>query len=259
LLALWTYFVLSFFANAMIFHPSPYPEGAWDLQHAFDAEDVWLEAADGAKVHGWFVPAAAESRFVTLYLHGNAGNITDRRGHIEAIRNTGSPLLIIDYRGFGKTPGKPSEQNAYLDADAAYDYLLGRGYAPGQIILHGESLGTGVATELASRRPCGGVILEAPFPSVGAVAHRVIPFLGPFIVGGFETGQKIAKINVPLLVIHGDQDETIAFDLGREVFELAREPKSFWRVPGAHHNDIILTAGMTVYEARLREFQQSLP
>jgi hypothetical protein len=91
------------------------------------------------------------------------------------------------------------------------------------------------------------------------VAHRVIPFVGPFIVSGFETGQKIASINAPLLVIHGDQDETIAFDLGREVFELAREPKSFWRVPGAHHNDIIFTAGMTVYEARLREFQQSLP
>ena len=251
--------MLAYLANSLIFHPSPFPEGVWELQQVFAAEDVWLETADGGTVHGWFMSTTDDNRFVTLYLHGNAGNITDRRGHIEAICNTGSALLIIDYRGFGKSPGKPTEQGVYLDATAAYEHLLGRNYTADRIILHGESLGTGLATDLASRLPCAGIILEAPFPSVGTVAHRILPFLGPFLVSGFETGEKMASINVPLLVIHGDQDETIAFDLGKKVFELAAEPKYFWRVPGAHHNDIIAAAGMATYETRLHAFQQSLP
>ncbi len=258
LLAGWTYFVLSFFAQRAIFHPSPYPEGLWDRQAAFGAEDVWLQTSDGLRIHGWLVQPKGESHFVTLYLHGNAGNITDRPDHIESIRRAGSKLLIIDYRGFGKSEGRPSEEGVYRDAAAAYDYLLSQGYQAGQIILHGESLGTAVATDLAARRSAAGLILEAPFPSVGAVAQRVLPVLGPLVASGFDTKGKIARVAAPVLVIHGDQDETIDFDFGEEVYAAANEPKDFWRVPGAHHNDIIATAGTAVYEERLRSFYEKL-
>jgi fermentation-respiration switch protein FrsA (DUF1100 family) len=250
--------VLAFFAQHAIFHPSPYPEGLWDRQAALGAEDVWLRTSDGLRIHGWFVAARGETSWVTLYLHGNAGNITDRPDHIASIRNAGSKLLIIDYRGFGKSEGKPSEEGVYRDADAAYDYLLQQGYEAGQIILHGESLGTAVATDLAARRPAAGVILEAPFTSAGDVAQRVLPLVGPLVVSGFDTRSKILRVGAPVLVIHGDQDETIDFDFGEQVFAAANEPKEFWRVSGAHHNDIIETAGAAVYEARLRSFYEKL-
>ena len=258
LLAAWTYLVLAFFAQRAVFHPSPYPEGSWDRQTALGAEDVWLRTADGLRIHGWFFQEPAESAQVTLYLHGNAGNITDRPGHIESIRRAGSKLLIIDYRGFGKSEGKPSEEGVYRDADAAYEYLLAQGYEAGEIILHGESLGTAVAADLAARREAAGLILEAPFTSAGDVAQRVLPLLGPLVVSGFDTKSKIALVRAPVFVIHGDQDETIDFDFGEQVFAAANEPKEFWGVPGAHHNDIIESAGAAVYEERLRRFYERL-
>src|SRR5690349_15528544 len=122
---------------------------------------------------------ASGRRLATLFFHGNAGNLTHRIGHMRAIPAAGSSLLIIDYRGYGKSEGRPSEQGVYRDADAAYEWLTGEGYAPRQIVAHGESLGTAVAVDLAARKPCAGVVLEMPFNSAARVAAGILPLLGP--------------------------------------------------------------------------------
>ena len=258
LLGLWTYFVLTFFANRAMFHPTRYPDGPWEMQAHWKAEDVWLRTSDGVKIHGWMIPAADSSPLITLYFHGNAGNLTHRVDHIEAIVEAGTPMLIIDYPGYGKSDGSASEGGCYRAADAAYEHLTGQGYSPEQIVLYGESLGTAAAVDLAARKPSAGVVLEAPFPSARAVAARVLPFLGPLVVSGLDTGDKVANIKAPVFVLHGTQDQVIAYDLGQEVFELANEPKRFWAVEGAHHSDIVVREGPE-YVKRLREFHASLP
>lgn len=256
-LAASSYGILSFFANRAIYYPMKHPQGWWELQPQLGASDAWMTTADGVKLHGWWIPREG-ARVVTLYFHGNAGNITHRAGHISEITGAGSSLLIIDYRGYGKSQGRPSEAGLYADADAAYQHLLDAGYEPGRIVLHGESLGTAVAVELASRRRCGGVVLEAPFTSARDVAARVLPLVGPMVVWGFDSKRKVPNIRAPLLIIHGDRDEVISYQFGRKLFDAAREPKTFRAVPGGHHNDIVETAGPR-YREWLRDFYGALP
>jgi hypothetical protein len=257
LLGLWTYFVLGYFAKQAVFHPAPYPAGYWDEQESLGAQDVWLETSDGIKIHGWWIAAGEESALVTVYFHGNAGNISHRIDHIMGIQAAGSHLLMIDYRGYGKSEGSPSEQGVYRDADAAYRYVRDQGYTPEQIVIHGESLGTAVAVDLAAREPCAGVVLEAPFPSASAVARYVLPVLGPLVARGLETGDKIRSVHAPVFIIHGDNDAVIPYELGREVFDAANEPKRLWTLEGSGHNDIVLVAGRR-YVERLQEFYDGL-
>lgn len=250
------YGLLYFMANRAIYYPMKYPEGLWDLQPQLKASDVQLRTADGVRLHAWWIPRD-DARVVTLYLHGNAGNITHRAGHILEITAAGSALFIVDYRGYGKSDGRPSERGLYADADAAYQYLVDSGHQPSHIVLHGESLGSAVAVDLAARRRCGGVVLEAPFTSAREVASRLLPVLGPMVIWGFDSKRKIRDIRAPLLILHGDRDEVIDFEFGRRLFDAAREPKSFWAIPGAHHNDIVEAAGPG-YRERLRQFYESL-
>jgi fermentation-respiration switch protein FrsA (DUF1100 family) len=189
----------------------------------------------------------------TLFLHGNAGNVTDRFTHMREIAAAGSSVLVIDYRGYGRSEGRPTERGLYRDADAAYDELIKRGHAPRTIVVHGESLGTAVAVDLASRRPCGGVVLESPFTSARDVAATVIPVVGPMLVFGFDSRAKIRPVTAPLLIIQGDRDEIIPPRLGRALFEAAPEPKSLWVVHGAGHNDLVETSGAE-YRRRLAYF-----
>jgi fermentation-respiration switch protein FrsA (DUF1100 family) len=256
LIAAVAYGALYWFANRSVYFPSKYPEGSWDLQAQLGAADVWLDTADGVRIHGWQVDQPG-APFVTLYFHGNAGNITDRYDHFREIKSAGSSILMIDYRGYGKSSGWPTENGIYRDADSAYDYLLKTGHHSGQIILHGESLGTAVAVDLASRRPCAAVVLEAPFTSGKDVASTVLPVIGPALIWSFDSQKKIGRIHAPMLIIHGDRDEIIPTRLGQALFAAATEPKSLWIVPGAHHNDIVETAGAT-YPQHLRSFYESL-
>jgi pimeloyl-ACP methyl ester carboxylesterase len=257
LLAVWTYLVFSFFAERSKFHPARYPEGLWDLQRELGAEDVWLRTSDGVRIHGWFLAAGEQARWVTLYFHGNAGNLSHRIRHMEALRRVGSDLLLIDYRGYGRSEGTAAEPGIYRDADAAYAWLRGLGRSWEKIVLYGESLGTAVAADLAAREACAGVVLEAPFPSAKAVAARVLPFIGPLVVSGLDTAANLRRVRVPVLILHGNRDEVIPQDLGREVFEAANEPKEFWGVEGANHSDILEVAGREYLE-RLRAFYEGL-
>jgi fermentation-respiration switch protein FrsA (DUF1100 family) len=249
--------VLYLAATRAAYYPLRYPDGYWSLRTEIGASEVWLHTADGVRLNAWWIPSS-QARVITLFLHGNAGNITHREGHIRAITSAGSSLLILDYRGYGKSEGRPTERGLYQDAAAAYQYLLDHGYSGGQIVLHGESLGSAVAVDLASRRPCAGVVLEAPFTSGADVARSVLPVLGPLLFRGFDARGKIGRIHVPLLVINGDVDDVIPPALGKALFAAANDPKTFWQIPGAGHNDIVEAAG-PAYRERLHTFYATLP
>jgi fermentation-respiration switch protein FrsA (DUF1100 family) len=242
--------------DRLIYYPMRYPQGAWDSQAKVGAQDRWIEAADGTQLNAWWFPKA-EAHFATLFLHGNAGNVTHRLDHAQAILDAGSAFLVVDYRGYGKSYGQPSERGFYEDGHAAYDDVVRLGYTPDRIIVQGESLGTAVAVDLATRRECAGVILESPLMSAGQVAGTVLPLLGPLLVRGYDTHSKISRVRVPLLVIHGDADEIVPFSQGQSVFQVANEPKEFWAVSGAHHNDLLEVAG-AAYVMHLRTFYQRL-
>jgi hypothetical protein len=244
--------ILFVVAGRAPYYPIKYPSGFWELQSKLGAEDVWLLSSDGVRLHAWLV-WAPQASLVTLYLHGNAGNVTHRFLQIREITAAGSSVLMLDYGGYGKSQGSPSEHGLYADADAAYLYLLDHGYSARHIVLQGESLGTAVAVELASRKECAGVVLEAAFTSGRDVANTVLPVIGPLLFRGFDTKSKIANIRAPLLFFHGDRDEIIPLRLGRSLFEAAPEPKYFIEVPGAGHNDLVERAASS-YRERLREF-----
>ena len=179
--------------------------------------------------------------------------MTHRVGHARMIIESGSAVMLLDYRGYGRSEGSPTETGMYRDTDAAYDELVRIGFEPARIVLYGESLGTAAAVDLAARRPCGGLILEAPMSSAQDVASGILPLLGPLLVRGLESKRKIVGVRAPVFVIHGDRDNTIPFALGKSVFEAAHEPKWFWPVPGGSHVDLLAVAGKE-YVARLREF-----
>lgn len=248
--AAWGAAVFWFAAQRAVYHPWKYPRGWWELRDQLGASDVWMQAADGVKLHGWWL-APENPRRVTLYLHGNVGNVTHRGLHARRIVAAGSGVLLLDYRGYGRSEGRPGEEGLYADAGAAYDWLIKRGFSPGQIVIHGESLGTSVAVDLAARRPCAGVILEAPFTSANEMAARVLPLLGPLVMHAFDTRSKIAAVHAPLLIIHGDRDEVVPYALGRALFDAAREPKRFFTAAGCGHNDIPEAPG---YGGQLRAF-----
>ncbi|HPT29239.1 MAG TPA: alpha/beta hydrolase [Bryobacteraceae bacterium] len=247
---------LSLLARRSVFHPIKYPEGWWQLQERVGAEDAWITTRDGVKLHGWFA-SPPEAKLATLFLHGNAGNVTHRVQAILAIREAGSAVLVLDYRGFGKSEGSPSESGVTMDAEAAFVWLQKRGFPPKRIVLHGESLGTAVAVDLATRNQCAGLVLEAPLTSASAVAGTVVPLLGRTLISGFDSLSRISRVKAPLLVIHGTRDEVIPFRMGQELFDAANEPKQFWAVEGAGHNNISETAG-PAYAAKLKEFLGSL-
>ena len=248
--------LLYYLANRAAYYPLKYPNGFWDAQKLLGASDAWIETSDGVKIHGWWVQRNG-SPLVTLFLHGNAGNITYRAPRIQEIVAAGSSVLMLDYRGYGKSSGRPSEQGLYRDSEAGFIYLLGKGYRAERIILHGESLGTAVAIDLASRRPCAALILEAPFTSASDVAGTVVPYLGPLLVRSFNSLPKIRWLRVPKLFMQGDRDEVVPLRLGQQLFAAAQEPKTFWIIPGAGHNDILETAGVE-YRHKLSAFYQSL-
>ena len=248
--------ILFMAASRAPYYPLKYPSGFWGLQSELGAKDVWLLTSDGVRLHAWWV-MVPQASLVTLYLHGNAGNISHRFMPIREITAAGSSVLMLDYRGYGRSEGSPSEHGLYADADAAYRYLLDHGYSARHIVLQGESLGTPAAVDLAARKECAGVVLEAAFTSGRDVANTVLPVIGPLLFRGFDSKSKIATIRAPLLFFHGDRDEIIPLKLDRRLFEAAPEPKYFIEIPGAGHNDLVETAGSS-YRERLHEFYGQL-
>ncbi len=207
-------------------------------------EDVNITAVDGVRLHGWFVPAAA-AHGTLLFLHGNAGNISHRLESIEIFHRLGLDVFIIDYRGYGQSDGKPSEQGTYRDADAAWRYLVEtRGVDPARVVVFGRSLGAAIAAYLAAEQRPGALILESSFASIESMGRRLYPFLPVRWLNrfGYETAEYARQIACPVLVIHSRNDEIIPFAEGRAVFAAAPEPKRFLEIRGGH-NDGFLVSG----------------
>ena len=222
------------------------------------AVPVSFPTADGLTLHGWFVSRTAMPEAVVLVFNGNAGNRAHRAPLADALAGLGHAVLLFDYRGFGGNPGSPSEKGLRLDARAARRYVLSRpDVDPGSLVYFGESLGTGVAVELASEHPPAGLILRSPFTSMTAVGQHHYRWLPVRMIlrDRYATLDRIRSLRMPLLVIAGDRDRIVPFSHSREVFDAANEPKSLLVVRGADHNDEALFEGRTMLEGIGRSLQ----
>jgi uncharacterized protein len=217
--------------------------------HGLEAEDVRPVAEDGVKLFGWWI--RGEGRRAVLFFHGNAGNAADRLDRVRILnRRFGLDVALVDYRGYGKSEGSPSEKGLERDARAVYEMARQRGFPPERILVFGESLGSAVAVGLAAEQPCGGVILETPFLSIAAMARRHYPFVpGPLIRTRFDNGERIASVTAPKLFLIAEQDDIVPAEQGRELFELAPPPKTLYVIPGAHHNDTYFVGGEPYWKA----------
>ena len=233
-----------------VYHPDAWEDRDWARISGLPLEDVWFPATDGTRLFGWYVESSG-SPAVLLWCHGNAGNIINRLDNLRELYHLGLSVFLFDYRGYGRSQGRPSEEGLYQDALGAYAHVTGtRRIRPERIVLFGRSLGAAVAGEVASQRPAAGLILESSFPSVEALA-RFHYFGLPvhWLIGArFNLADKLKHVSVPILVIHGDQDEIVPIHLGRQVFEAAKDPKAFYVVPGADHNNLYLVGGRAYFQ-----------
>ena len=234
------------FENSFIYAPPRFPEGfpPPDLygQHV---EEVWLSTLDKVRLNAWYLPSPASEK-VLLWFHGNAENIGYGFERLMFYSRLAVNVLAVDYRGYGKSEGTPGEAGVYRDADAAYDYLIQeRHIQPKNIVVFGHSLGGAVAIDLASRRECGGLIVQSSFTSAKDMARRVfrIPFFEYIPKSQFDSLAKIRRVRAPILIVHGTRDETVPFSMGQRLFAAAPEPKAFFPVEGAGHNDVIEIGG----------------
>lgn len=213
--------------------------------------DVWFHAEDGVRLHGWYVPGRIPATL--LWCHGNAGNISHRLDNIREIhRRLGLGVFIFDYRGYGRSEGRPSEVGLYRDGRAAREALIREGVRAEQMVYFGRSLGAAVAIALALEASPAALILETPFLSVPAMANRTLLGSGFLFKTRFESLEKIARVRSPLLILHGDADEIVPYEQGRRLFESAAQPKTFYTIRGAHHNDTYLVGGEDYWTAWAR-------
>lgn len=217
-------------------------------------EDVSFRASDGTELSGWFIPVEGSSGTV-LFCHGNAGNISHRLDSIRVFKRLGLDIFIFDYRGYGKSGGKPSEQGTYMDAEAAWRYLTDKRRIPPQrIIVFGRSLGGPVAARLTLEHTPGALIVESSFTSIPDIAARYYPYLPVRLISRYRynTEEYINRVNCPVLIVHSKDDDMIPFSHGLRLFESAREPKQFLEISGSHDYGFIQSAAH--YEEGLRTF-----
>jgi fermentation-respiration switch protein FrsA (DUF1100 family) len=200
-------------------------------------EDVRLRTSDGVEIAGWWVPG--DSLRAVLFFHGNAGNISGRLPTLRLFHELGFGTLIIDYRGYGNSGGRPTEQGTYRDAEAAWRWLTEtQGFPPERIAVFGRSLGGAVAAWLADQHTPGALIVESSFTSVPALAAELYPWLPARLLSRFRyaTESVLPRVDAPVLVVHGRGDEIIPFRHGERLYAAAREPKAFLEIPGGHND-----------------------
>ena len=251
-------YMTGFIERRLIYHPEK-DLGSDPSNLGLAYEDVVFTAGDGVRLHGWYVPGSRDVTF--LWFHGNAGNISNRLSNLKEMHHElAVNILIFDYRSYGQSLGTPSEQGTYLDAIAALDSLRSReDVSIDKIVYYGRSLGGALAVELATQEPPYGLVLESSFPSVPYMARKANPLLPLWrlLRTKYDSAAKVPRLQVPLLQIHGDSDDTVPLEAGSALFEAANTPKEFYVIPGADHNDTYLVGG-TAYWEKLREFIDGL-
>jgi len=209
-------------------------------------EEVSLQTKDNVIVSGWYIPAKHE-KGVLLFCHGNAGNISHRLESISIFHDIGLSVLIFDYRGYGKSEGKPSEKGTYCDAEAAWNYLVEvKRKTPDRIIVFGRSLGAAIAADIALKKIPAGLIMESSFLSVPEMGKRYYPWIPVRLLSKYDysTIDKIRSITCPKLIIHSPDDEIVPFEHGKSLFEEAVQPKDFLKIQGGHNEGFLISGDL---------------
>jgi fermentation-respiration switch protein FrsA (DUF1100 family) len=219
----------------LIFYPTKLPA---NFKFREGATEVNLKTSDSETIHALFFKGSTED--VILYFHGNAGDLSGWQFVAEDFTLVGYNVMIIDYRAYGKSSGNISEDGLYKDAQSAFNFLIQKGFTAKNIIIYGRSIGSGVAVELASRQPCKGLVLEAPFSSLKRLANEKLPFFFPslYLKYSFDNVGKIKDVNSPVLFIHGQADTLIPLAHTTKLFEEFRGKKKKVIIPAAQHNDV---------------------
>ena len=259
----WSAFVASVFGspvewlkNAFLFHPSRVVE-ITPKTYGLSYEEVRFGGGAESLLHGWYMSGPGDVVFV--WFHGNGGNIQNRLEHVRLMRDhVGGSYMLFDYQGYGMSQGSPSIPGIISDGQAAIHYAQEQGWLENKRLVYwGESLGCAVAVALATDAGAGIapdlVILEAPFHSLHAMAKIVLPPLAFLVKDDLNSAQRISQLTVPLLVIHGTHDQTVPFQQGRELYELAPSPKQFYEIPNGGHVGLYEVAGQKYFQT-IRDF-----
>jgi fermentation-respiration switch protein FrsA (DUF1100 family) len=207
-----------------------------------DYEMVTLRTSDHVKLHGWYIPAVPEERGALLFFHGNAGNISHRLDSLKIFHDLGLSTLIIDYRGYGRSQGSISERGTYLDAEAAWRFLIeSRKFSAQEIVVFGRSLGAAIGAYISVKQKPAALILESAFTSVPDMAARLYPFFPIRLLSRFHynTEKSLLSVSCPVLIVHSPDDEIIPYENGLKLYERAREPKSFLELRGDHNQGFL--------------------
>lgn len=244
--------------NTLAFHPNPVVHTSPEA-YGLPYEEVWFGGLDGRTLHGWYIPqlkptsALLEPLFI--WFHGNAGNIAHRLPQLQLLyQQVGGSHFLFDYRGFGKSRGKPTLPGILADGRDALTLVRSQGWAAGKrVVYFGESLGCAVIVELAVQHPPDRIILSAPFYSLRAMGRLVLPPLAFLVDNELNSARLIERLRAPLLVIHGTADATVPFQQGQDLYALAAHPKVFHPVPGGKHTDLHEVGGDTYLQV-MRDF-----
>lgn len=252
-------FGLRWLESSMTFHPERM--SARERQSPpGGAEIVWFNSADGTRLNGWFFESQMKPVAATIiFFHGNGGNITNVGWLGQRFAKHGFNVLLFDYRGYGASEGVPADESGlYADGDAAVAFVMNKGIRPDQIILYGQSLGTAVVCDVASRGQFGAVVLESGFSSASSLAANALPWLPRWLHflgrNRFESARKLANVRAPILIAHGDPDGTIPTSESHLLFASANEPRQLLIVPGAGH--VVFGAAGEKYLSQVEQFMR---
>jgi uncharacterized protein len=230
------------FQSRLVFYPETDREiTVTPSQIGLPYEDIHLQTSDGISLHGWYI-AALQPRGTVLFMHGNAGNISPRLDSVQMFHRMGYNTLIFDYRGYGNSGGKPTEQGTYRDAEAAWRYLTEQRHISScRIVLFGESLGGAVAAWLAARQKPAALVIASGFTSVPDLGQQLYPYLPVRWLARirYDTRGYLRAVKAPVLIAHSPQDDIIPFEHGRALFAAANPPKQFLELAGGHNDGFI--------------------
>jgi len=231
-----------FFQRLMVYHPDK-ELSATPAALNLEYEDVTIPTQDGQKLGGWFIPHRSP-RAVVLYFHGNAGNISERVELLRILHELDLAVLIIDYRGYGRSTGRPTETGTYRDAEAAWQYLMEtRGISPEEIVIYGCSLGGAIAIWLAAQHRPGALVVGSTFLNIRQIARDLFPIFPVTLLSRIQYNNKkrIRQVECPLLVMHSVEDNLIPFEHGRQLFQTANQPKEFLELRGDHGETVLVS------------------